>query len=200
MFFDNMSRKYDTNTTASELVSDYADLIADKSVLVTGVSPGSLGAFFVKSLLVSKPAYLLLADRDPSKLKQTADEITASHPNVHVRTLAIDLASLDSVLDVAAQVTSWDIIPAIDVLVNNAGVMALDYSVSPNGFEYHLAANHLGPFLFTNLIIDKILASESPRIVFVSSDGHRLNPTRFVDFNFDANYHLLLLEFFRRLS
>ncbi|CAG8894257.1 unnamed protein product [Penicillium egyptiacum] len=72
-------------------------------------------------------------------------------------------------------------------MVNNAGVMAVDYQLSPEGFESHLATNHLGPFLFTNLIIKKILASKSPRIVVVSSDGHRLNPFRFDDYNFDVS-------------
>ncbi|GAB0147068.1 hypothetical protein EsHS_00007449 [Epichloe bromicola] len=52
--------------------------------------------------------------------------------------------------------------------------MATGYKLSPDGFESQFATNHLGHFLFTNLIMDKLLAAEAPRIVNVSSDGHRL--------------------------
>ncbi|RMJ23884.1 short-chain dehydrogenase [Aspergillus sp. HF37] len=180
-----MPSPYSTHTTTDELVSDYADLIKGKTILTTGVSPGSLGGFFVQSIAQAKPAWLILAARNTDKLAQTASEITATNPGLQVRTLQVDLGALDSVRDAAAQVNAWDDIPAIDVLVNNAGIMAVDYRLSADGFESHLATNHLGPFLFTNLIMDKLVASAEPRIVVVSSDGHRLNPFRFDDCKFD---------------
>lgn len=182
----NMSRPYSTHTTTEELVSDYADLIRGKTILTTGVSQGSLGGFFVQSIAQAEPAWLILAARNADKLAQTASEITAAHPGLQVRTLQVDLGGLNSVRDAAAQVNAWDDIPAIDVLVNNAGIMAVDYRLSADGFEAHLATNHLGPFLFTNLIMDKLVAAAEPRIVVVSSDGHRLNPFRFDDCNFDV--------------
>ncbi|TVY17544.1 Short-chain dehydrogenase TIC 32-like protein [Lachnellula arida] len=180
-----MPQSYDKSTTAEELVRDYASLIKGKVVLVTGVSPRSLGAFFIQSVAKAKPACIILGGRDIKKVQQTADDILALDSSVQVRNFEVDLASLASVRAAAAQVNGWDDIPVIDVLVNNAGVMALDHSVSPDGFEYHLAANHLGPFLFTNLVMKKVLASPNGRIVNVSSDGHRLNPFRFDDYNFD---------------
>ncbi|KAJ5499201.1 Short-chain dehydrogenase/reductase SDR [Penicillium expansum] len=186
-----MPAPYDTDTTADELVNDYSHLIKDKVVLTTGVSSGSLGGFFVQSIAKAKPAWLILAARNADKLQQIANDITTAYPDVKVRKVNVDLGSLKSVRDAAAQVNSWDDIPVIDVMVNNAGIMAVDYQLSPEGFESHLATNHLGPFLFTNLIIKKILASKSPRIVVVSSDGHRMSPFRFDDYNFDAGktYH-----------
>ncbi|KAJ8098560.1 hypothetical protein POJ06DRAFT_269658 [Lipomyces tetrasporus] len=81
-------------------------------------------------------------------------DLTTAHPDVKVRTLQVDLGLLKIVRYAAAQENSWDDIPVIDVLVNNAGVMAV---------EQHLVTNHLGPFLFTNLITNKTLASRSPR-------------------------------------
>ncbi|KFZ23638.1 hypothetical protein V502_01881 [Pseudogymnoascus sp. VKM F-4520 (FW-2644)] len=180
-----MPAPYDTTTTADELVQDYANLIKNKVVLVTGVSPGSLGGFFVQTLAKAKPACLILAARNAEKLQKTAGEIATAHPNVQIRTVEVDLGSLKSARNAAAQVNAWDDILAIDVLVNNAGIMAVEHQVSPDGFESQLATNHLGPFLFTNLIMNKILAAESPRVVLVSSDGHRLNPFRFDDYNFD---------------
>ncbi|KAJ5816973.1 hypothetical protein N7447_009206 [Penicillium robsamsonii] len=181
-----MPTPYTTHTTTDELISDYAALIKDKVILTTGVSSGSLGGFFVQSIAKAKPAWLILAARNADKLAKMAAEITTAQPEIQVRTLQVDLGSLKSVQEAAAQVnSSWDDIPVIDVLVNNAGIMAVDYQLSPEGFESHLATNHLGPFLFTNLIIKKIVAAKEPRIVVVSSDGHRLNPFRFYDYNFD---------------
>ncbi|KAL7934364.1 hypothetical protein V8C35DRAFT_302373 [Trichoderma chlorosporum] len=63
--------------------------------------------------------------------------------------------------------------------------MAVAYGTTVDGVELQFGSNHLGPFLFTNLIMDKLLASKAPRVVNVSSDGHRLNPIRFFDYNFE---------------
>lgn len=189
-----MPLPYNTNTTADELVSDYAALIKDKVILTTGVSPGSLGGFFVQTLAKAQPAWLILAARNTEKLAQIAAEITASHPAVRIRTLQVDLGSLNSVRFAAGQVNSWDDIPTIDVLVNNAGIMAVDYQLSPDGLESQFATNHVGPYLFTNLIMKKIVAAKEPRIVNVSSDGHRLNPIRFDDYNFDVYATYLSIE------
>ncbi|KAI9369638.1 putative short-chain dehydrogenase [Aspergillus egyptiacus] len=180
-----MPAPYNTHTTTDELVADYTPLIKDKVILTTGVSSGSLGGFFVQSLAKATPSCLILAARNPEKLSKAASEITAIYPDVKVRTLQVDLGSLASVRDAAATVNSWDDIPVIDVLVNNAGIMAVDYQLTAEGFESQLATNHLGPFLFTNLIMNKIVAAKEPRVVVVSSDGHRLHPFRFDDYNFD---------------
>lgn len=187
-----MPAPYSTRTTTDELVADYAPLIKGKVILTTGVSSGSLGGFFVQSIAKAKPEWLILAARNADKLAQMAAEIAKAQPDVKVRTLKVDLGSLESVRDAAAHVNSWDDIPVIDVLVNNAGIMAVDYQLSPDGFESHLATNHLGPFLFTNLIMKKIVAAKEPRIVVVSSDGHRLNPFRFDDYNFDVGRSMAL--------
>lgn len=179
-----MPAPYDTNTTTDELVADYADLINGKVVLVTGVTSGSLGGFFAQCVAKGKPSTIILAARNAEKLAKAAAEIAT--PGVHVRTLEVDLGSLQSVRDAAAQVNSWDVL-AIDVLVNNAGIMAVDFKLTGDGFESQFATNHLGPFLFTNLIMKKLQAAKEPRVVNVSSDGHRLSPIRFHDYNFDVS-------------
>jgi NAD(P)-dependent dehydrogenase (short-subunit alcohol dehydrogenase family) len=177
----------DKNTPAQELVHNYAPHIKDKVILTTGVSPGSLGAYFMQSIASASPKCLILAGRNRSKIQATADEIKAAHPSVQTRLLEIDLASLASVRTAAAQVNSWGDIPAIDVVVNNAGIMATEYALSGEGVEAQFATNHLGPFLFTNLIMGKVLASSRPRVVMVASDGHRLSGVRFGDWNFDVS-------------
>ena len=174
------------DTTATQLVNDYANFIKDKVVLVTGISPGSLGGDFIRTIAKAGPAYLILAARNPDKAQQTANEVSVAQPTVKTRILQLDLGSFENVRQAADEVNSWDDVPVIDVLVNNAGIMAPEYKVTDDGFESQLATNHLGPFLFTNLIMKKILASKSSRVVMVSSDGHRLNPFRFDDYNFDV--------------
>ncbi|TFK86693.1 NAD(P)-binding protein, partial [Polyporus arcularius HHB13444] len=83
----------------------------------------------------------------------------------------------------AAEVLSWP--EPIDVLVNNAGIMATPYGKTVDGIESQFGTNHIGHFLFTNLIMPKLLESkQGPRVVNVSSNGHRLSDIRWDDFNF----------------
>ncbi|QIW97617.1 hypothetical protein AMS68_003135 [Peltaster fructicola] len=177
-----MAAKYDTHTTADVIVTDLASEIAGKVILTTGVSPGGLGAFFVEQISQAKPSLLILAGRSTEKLRATADNIGKT--GVATRLLQLDLTSFAHVKDAAAIVNGWSDVPAIDVLVNNAGVMAIKYEKTVDGHEKQFATNHLGPFLFTNLIMPKIMTSKEPRIVTVSSDGHRLSPLRFGDYDF----------------
>jgi NAD(P)-dependent dehydrogenase (short-subunit alcohol dehydrogenase family) len=182
-----MAGLYNASTTAEELVKNLADEIKGKVILTTGPSSASIGATFVETIAHAQPALLILAGRSTSKLQQTADAITKENSSVPVRLLQLELGSLAAVKRAAAEVNSWSDVPYIDVLVNNAGIMATDFALSPEGYESQFATNHLGHFLFTNLIIDKILASSSPRIVNVSSDGHRLSPIRWADTNFQVS-------------
>lgn len=179
-----MSRSWNADTTAEELVDHLSNKIKEKVILITGPSPASIGATFVETIARAQPALIILAGRNMSKLQKTADKIAQKQPGASVRLLQLQLDSLAAVREAAAQVNSWDDVPRIDVLVNNAGIMATKFALSPDGFESQFATNHLGHFLFTNLIIGKILAAPSPRIVSVSSDGHRVSPIRWGDYNF----------------
>lgn len=186
-----MQAKHNAQTTGSELVQELAANIRGKVILTTGVSPGGLGAHFVETVAAANPSLLILAGRNPTKVQQTADALAKSHPGVKTRILQLDLGSLAAVRKAAAEVNSWDDVPAIDVLVNNAAIMAVDYALSPDGFESHFATNHLGHFLFTNLIMGKILAAKEPRVVSVSSDGHRMSAVRFYDLDFHVRLRFI---------
>ncbi|KAL2136235.1 hypothetical protein VTI74DRAFT_4865 [Chaetomium olivicolor] len=180
-----MAPEYNAATTGSSLVASFPDQIKGKVVLTTGVSPGSLGATFVETIAAASPSLLILAGRNSTKTAQTAANIAKAHPDVQIRTLHLDLGSLKAVREAAATVNSWDDVPALDVLVNNAGIMGVPYALSPEGVESHFATNHLGHWLFTNLVMGKILAAEKPRVVNVASDGHRMSGIRWHDYNFD---------------
>ena len=195
-----MVRSYSATATAGELSTDLAHEIKGKVILATGVSPKSLGATFLETIASGQPALLILAGRDNTKLQRAANAITTSHSHVQVRLLQLDLGTLAAVRESAAVVNSWDDVPHIDVLVNSAGIMASDFALSPDGFETQLATNHLGHFLFTNLIMDKILASKSPRVVNISSDGHRLSPIRWGDYNFRVGGLSCFYAIFQLLS
>lgn len=186
-----MATSYDATSTASELVTALARQIKGKIILTTGVSPRTLGATFVETIARAQPALLILAGRDTTKLRRTKEVINAKESQVQTRLLQLDIGSLAAVRKGATEVNSWNDIPHIDVLVNNAGIMATDFALSPDGVESQLATNHLGHFLFANLIMDKILASTSPRVVNISSDGHRLSPIRWGDYNFRVHLPLL---------
>ncbi|EWG44865.1 oxidoreductase [Fusarium verticillioides 7600] len=171
-------------TTVHQLAQEYAPIIKGKTILTTGASPGGLGALFVEAIAVAEPGLAILAGRSVNKLQQTADNLAAKYPNLKTKLLAIDLGSLRSVRAAAEEVSGWSDVPEIDVLVNNAGIMATDFGLTEDGFEGQFASNHLGHFIFTNLIMDKILSSDAPRVVSVSSNGHRLGPIRWGDINF----------------
>jgi NAD(P)-dependent dehydrogenase (short-subunit alcohol dehydrogenase family) len=179
-----MSHIYSSRTTAGVVVKDLASQIAGTTVLVTGVSSGGLGACFAEQIAQSpqKPKLIILAGRSIKKIEETASVVDKA--GVTTKILELDLSSFDRVRKAAAEVLGWSDVPTIDVLINNAGIMAVPYEVGSDGFELQLTTNHLGPFLFTNLILEKVLAAKEPRIVNVASDGHRLSPFRFADYDF----------------
>jgi NAD(P)-dependent dehydrogenase (short-subunit alcohol dehydrogenase family) len=181
-----MARIYDKNTTADELVRDFANEIKSKIILTTGVTPGGLGTVFVETVAKGPPGMLILAGRNVEKNQKTADTITTVHPNVKVRVLKLDLGSFLTVRQAAETVNSWADVPHIDLVVNNAGPIGTPFMLTQDGFQSQFGINHLGHFLLTNLIMGKILGSKSPRIVNITSDGHRLNPIRWGDYNFSV--------------
>ncbi|KAF2134172.1 retinol dehydrogenase 13 [Dothidotthia symphoricarpi CBS 119687] len=175
------------NALASTIAADNASAIAGKIVLTTGVTQGGLGSTFVEEIAKYKPALLILAGRSPSKVQATADKIKANPQSagVETRVLALDLASQKFIRKAAEEVLAYPE-QHIDVVVNSAGIMAGPYRTTPEGIELQFGSNHIGHFLFTNLIMPKILASTSPRIVNVASDGHRFSGVRFDDPNFQG--------------
>ncbi|KAH7141895.1 short-chain dehydrogenase [Dactylonectria macrodidyma] len=184
-----MAPAFNSDTKASELVSHYSSSIAGRHILVTGTSPGGLGESYVKHVAAAEPATLILAVRSVSKLEGLIDELKSAHPSIQVKPLPLNLMSFADVRKAAETVNSWADVPNIDVLVNNAGIMAVPYAKSEDGFEAQFQTNHLSHFLFTNLIMDKILASKAPRVVFVSSHVHRVGNIRWTDYNFNDGKH-----------
>jgi NAD(P)-dependent dehydrogenase (short-subunit alcohol dehydrogenase family) len=134
-------------------------------------------------LATANPKLIILAGRSKERASTTIDAIKLNHPSVGVSFVTLDTASIKSVRNAAAEIKT--LTDKIDVLINNAGVMAVPYSKTEDGLEQQFATNHVGHFLLTNLIIDQIIAAgPGSRIVNLSSFGHRRSPVRFDDYGF----------------
>lgn len=139
-----------------------------RTFLVTGVTSG-LG-LRTATELAKRNARVVLAARNARKIAAVAREITAQAPEAKLEELLIDLADQTSVRTAAEAARK---LGPIDVLVNNAGVMATAEQRTVDGFDLQLATNHFGPFLFTGLLLPQLLASGNARVVTVSSLMHR---------------------------
>ncbi len=149
---------------------------AGRTVVVTGANSG-LG-FHAARELAQHGATVVLAVRDVAKGEEAARGISAG---VEVRQL--DLADLDSVRRFAE---AWD--GPLDLLVNNAGIMAPPYAKTAQGFESQLGTNHLGHFALTGLMLRFLLLTERPRVVTLSSLVHRMGKIRFDDLQSERKY------------
>ena len=163
--------------------TDIPDLRGTTAV-VTGASTG-LG-FEVARMLSGHGATVIMACRNMPKAETAADRIRAAVPGAQVRTMPLDLASLASVEEAAAWLRAE--YPRLDRLINNAGGTNPRYRRTVDGFETTLATNHLGPFAFTGLILELLLAAPAARIVTVSSVGHRRGAINFDDLQFERGY------------
>lgn len=153
---------------------------------MTGPSPKGIGASGLIALAKGHPRALVLAGRTPSAFASVAQQISSIDPAIHVVSVALDLSSLASVRAAATELLANADIPHIDVLINNAGVMACPYSLTADGIEMQFGTNHIGHFLFTSLLMPKLLKASEPRVVNLSSSGHRFGRLeQYEDYNWE---------------
>ncbi|MET7356978.1 oxidoreductase [Streptomyces sp. NPDC005562] len=165
-----------------------AEQIPDQSkrvVVVTGANSG-LG-FATTQALARKGARVILAVRDEAKGRAAVERLTAEIPGAALEVRRVDLADLDSVRAFSGGLHADH--ARLDVLVNNAGLMAPPKRLlSPQGHEVQFAANHLGHFALTGLLLDLLEAGDDPRVVTVSSPNHRQGDLFFDDINGERKY------------
>jgi NAD(P)-dependent dehydrogenase (short-subunit alcohol dehydrogenase family) len=157
-----------------------------RTAVVTGGNTG-LG-FETARVLAERGATIVLACRNMIRAADAAARIRASAPHATVETLKLDLASQASIRRSAERLRAAH--PRIDLLVNNAGALVTRRTTTEDGFELTLATNHLGPFAFTGLILDRLLAVPGSRVVTVSSIGHRYGAgtINFDDLQFERSW------------
>ncbi|MGH8897368.1 MAG: oxidoreductase [Egibacteraceae bacterium] len=162
---------------------DIGDL-SGSLVLVTGGNSG-IGLAAVRAL-GGHGAHVLLACRDLAKGDQAAASVRKEHPRAAVEVLRLDLADLGSVAEAAEWVGQRH--SRLDVLVNNAGVMAVPYRLTLDGFELQFGTNHLGHFALTGRLLALLLAAPSARVVTVSSSAHRMGRIDFENLDGSRGY------------
>ena len=139
-----------------------------KNILVTGSTDG-IGKQTALEL-ARQGQRVLVHGRDREKAAAAAREISRLSGSSQVEWVAADLACLDEVRGLAREVQER--LPRLEVLINNAGIVATRLAHSRDGFELTLAVNHLAPFLLTNLLLELLKASAPARIINVSSMIH----------------------------
>ncbi len=155
-----------------------------KVMVVTGANSG-LGLETTR-ILAARGAHVVLACRTAEKAEEAMREIRTHAPRASVEFMPLDLASLESVRAFAAGFQEQH--TQLDVLCNNAGVMALPFRKTTEGFEMQIGTNHLGHFALTGLLLGALQQAEAPRVVTVSSLAHNFGKIRFNDLNWSRGY------------
>lgn len=150
-----------------------------KVAVVTGSNAG-LGLEAAR-LLAGAGARVLMACRNRAKAEAAAAQVGPAAEIVD-----LDLSSLKSVAGAADEIKG--LTPRVDILLNNAGLMAIDRSTTADGFEMQFGVNHLGPFALTAHLAPVIAATPGARVVNVSSMGHRPGVMRWDDLMFERGY------------
>lgn len=144
--------------------------LSGKTALVTGANSG-LGLETVRGL-AARGAHVLLACRGADKAQRAIEQLREQNPVARLEFIALDLSSLASVRDCAAAFKARH--ARLDILCNNAGLMALPYAKTVDGFEMLFGTNHLGHFALTLQLLEVIKQTPQARVVTVSSIAHKV--------------------------
>ncbi|XP_046670235.1 retinol dehydrogenase 13-like [Homalodisca vitripennis] len=157
----------------------------NKTVIITGCNTG-IGKVTVRELY-KLGARVVMACRDVKKAEEAAEDIKSTVATQETKDLGevvvqkLDLSSLTSVRECAKKLLETE--SHIDILINNAGVMMCPYTPTEDGFEMQFGTNHLGHFLFTCLLLPRIISSAPSRIITLSSVAHARGKIDFDDLN-----------------
>lgn len=171
--------RFDGASTTDQVIEGIS--LKGKLAVVTGASSG-LGQE-TSRVLAAAGATVLMVARNEDALEGVAQEIRQQHPEAQLLTQIMDLADLNSVRSAAMAILQRT--DEIQLLINNAGVMACPLMRTAQGFEMQFGTNHLGHFLLTELLSPALVKGAPGRVINLSSAGHKFGP-----FNFDdPDYH-----------
>lgn len=157
--------------------------LSGRTVVVTGANSG-LGLEATRAF-AREGAHVVMACRDVATAEDARDEVRDAVAGASLTVEELDLANLDSVRSFADSVAD---LGRIDVLCNNAGVMAIPRSETADGFETQFGVNHLGHFALTGLLLDSLRAAPDPRVVTQSSGIHANGEVDFEDLHGTDDY------------
>jgi NAD(P)-dependent dehydrogenase (short-subunit alcohol dehydrogenase family) len=142
--------------------------LSGKVAVVTGANSG-LGLESAKAL-AGAGCHVVMAVRNQEKAKAAHDEILAAHPGASIEIVELDLGSFESTKTAAAKIAASH--PTVDILINNAGLMAMPERRTVDGYEMQFGVNHLGHWVFTAGLLKPMLAANQARVVTVTSTAH----------------------------
>ncbi|KAF7960897.1 hypothetical protein EAE96_000569 [Botrytis aclada] len=182
------SETQNKSTYAVDMVKRFSQHADGKTFLITGPSEEGIGAEIALSIASSSnPSMIILAGRQKTKILPVMFLIRQMNPDVNVVWIPLNLLDNESVRVAADAIKKLET-EKIHVVINNAGVMGVrNYTTSKQGVEGQFAANYLGHFLLTNLLMDRIVAAreEGAVIVNVGSLGYELGEVNLDDINFE---------------
>lgn len=143
--------------------------------------------------MAAKGAHVVLAGRDQTKLDEAVATIRNDSPDANLETIICDLGSLDSVRACGTEANQR--FEKIDLLINNAGIMATPKNSTSDGFESQFGTNHLGHFVLTKHLMPLVEKGSNKRIVNLSSRGHHIAPVNFDDPNFESRDYVPFLSY-----
>lgn len=168
----------------------------DRVALITGANSGI--GYEAAVALAAKGAHVVMACRNEDKATAAMSDLTARVPGASVEFLELDLADLDSIQTAAD--TVGQIHDRLDLLINNAGIMAPPEQRTAQGFEMQFGVNHLGHFALDGLLLDLVHGTAGSRVVTVSSFGHKPGKIDFDDLNSEKRYSAWLGYFQSKLA
>lgn len=155
-----------------------------RTAVVTGANSGI--GYVTARELARKGAQVILACRSEARGNEAGDRLVSEVPGAHVEFVRLDLGDLESVREFAAAYEhAYD---RLDLLINNAGVMALPLGRTADGFETQFGVNHLGHFALTGLLLPALLGTPGARVVTLSSGVHALSNIDITDLNSERQY------------
>ncbi|GAC1660312.1 MAG: oxidoreductase [Candidatus Dormibacteraceae bacterium] len=155
-----------------------------RTAIVTGAN-GGLGRIAAREL-ARHGAKVIIASRDNAKGEEAAKAVTAAFPSSNVEVAQLDLANLRSIRAFADRIRAAN--DHIDLLINNAGVMAAPYRRTADGFELQFGTNHLGHFALTGLLLPLLSQRPDSRVVTVASNSHKAGRMQFDDLQGERSY------------
>ncbi len=164
-------------------VDDIGDQTA-RTAVVTGANSG-LG-LETSAALAAHGADVVMASRSAERLAAAASEIRRRHPGASVSTITLDLASLESVRAAAEEILATH--EHLDLLVDNAGVMAIPRATTADGFEMQFGTNHLGHFALTGLLLPAMVNVGGSRVVALTSQARHIGRIDFDDLHGRRRY------------
>mgnify|MGYP000439278858 CR=1 FL=1 len=153
-----------------------------RTALVTGANAG-LG-YHISELLAQHGAKVLMGCRSRDRAEAARNKLIKAVPGATFEIVDLDLEDLNSVRAAA------DSVDALDLLINNAGIMWVPQEISTGGAERHFAVNHLGHFALTGLLLDKLAKGKDPRVVHQASLAHRPAIIEFDNLSGERDYAL----------